>query len=365
MDTTEEQMDLEIINLSPGKDEVVVAIPDSTELQEAVGGSKVESNEFIVGRTIKTRVLNKINGGSYGDIHLGVLLDTSETVAVKLESMKSPHQQLLQEGNVMRHLEGGPGIPKVHWFGSYEPLYNVMVMDYLGLSLQELFSFCGHIFTLKTVLLIGEQVLDILDFIHSKEYVHRDIKPDNFVIGALGSSKQDTVFLIDFGLAKKCQRQRFSVGGGFSSGYGINRPMVGTVRYMGLHAHDGQGDQPRDDLESLGYCFLYFLKGRLPWQGVKGFKNREEKLAEIRKIKASTPIDSLCGGLPSLFGDFISKCRRAKKNDPNVTAAKWKRYLTFLAEERKIAFDRVYDWSNKPELLDFKADSRKHGHDSS
>jgi casein kinase I family protein HRR25 len=124
-------------------------------------------NKFKLGR--------KIGGGSFGDIYLGVNIMNNEEVAIKLESVKCKHPQLFYEAKLYKILAGGVGIPFVRWYG-IEGEYNVMVMDLLGPSLEDLFTFCGRKFSLKTVLMIADQALRRIEYIHSKNFLHRDIK---------------------------------------------------------------------------------------------------------------------------------------------------------------------------------------------
>jgi len=91
------------------------------------------------------------------------------------------------------------GIPEVHYFGA-EGDYNVMILDLLGPSLEDLKTYCTNKFTTKTVLMIADQLVQRMEYIHNKNFLHRDIKPDNFLIG-LGK-KQHIIYAIDFGLAK-------------------------------------------------------------------------------------------------------------------------------------------------------------------
>ena len=105
----------------------------------------------------KYRLSRKIGSGSFGDIYLGVNVTTGEEVAIKLESVKTKHPQLLYESKIYRILYGGVGIPNVRWFG-VEGDYNVMVLDLLGPSLEDLFNYCGRRFNLKTVLMLAQQV---------------------------------------------------------------------------------------------------------------------------------------------------------------------------------------------------------------
>ena len=103
-------------------------------------------------------------------------------MAIKLESVRSKHPQLLYESKLYRILQGGVGIPNIHWYG-VEGDYNVMVLDLLGPSLEDLFNFCNRKFSLKTVLMIADQTISRVEFLHAKNFIHRDTKPDNFLIG--------------------------------------------------------------------------------------------------------------------------------------------------------------------------------------
>jgi len=295
------------------------------------------SEELIVGRSVKTRVLHKINEGAFGEIYIGELLESGKQVAVKMEQQSTAHPQLLSEGNIYRHLQGGLGIPEVYWFGLHEPLYNVMVMDLLGHSLQDLFVYCDHKFTVKTTLHLVDQMISIIEFFHKKQYLHRDVKPDNFLMGV--GDKANQMYVIDLGLTKKITRQRFSVG---QIGCQLVHPMVGTVRYAGIHAHLGHEEGPRDDLESLAYVWAFFLRGSLPWQGISA-RNRDEKFARIRDMKKLAKASELFAGFPSEFERYFDYVRGMRKDElPNYGRVRdvFRKY----AAQNGIAYDFEFDW---------------------
>jgi len=171
------------------------------------------------------------------------------------ESTKTKHPQLFYEAKLYNTLQGGSGIANVKWCG-VDGEENVLVIDLLGPSLEDLFVYCGRKFTLKTVLMLADQMITRIEFMHSKGYLHRDIKPDNFLMG-LGR-KANQVYIIDFGLAK---RYRDSTTNRHIP-YRENKNLTGTARYASCNTHLGIEQSRRDDLESLGYVLLYFLRGR-------------------------------------------------------------------------------------------------------
>lgn len=124
--------------------------------------------------------------GSFGDIYLGMSMLCGEEVAIKMENAQARHPQLLYEYKLYRVLSGGIGIPRIRYYGT-EKNYNTLVMDLLGPSLEDLFNFCSRHFTIKTVLMLVDQMIGRLEFIHIKCFIHRDIKPDNFLMVSFSS----------------------------------------------------------------------------------------------------------------------------------------------------------------------------------
>jgi len=155
-------------------------------------------------------------------------------------------------------LRGGTGIADVYWYG-IEGDYKCMVMEVLGKSLEDLFQYCNRRFSLKTVCMLADQMITRVEYMHGQNFLHRDMKPDNFLMGP--SHKSRTVYLIDFGLSKRYRDAK----SGEHIPYRDGKSLTGTARYASVNTHIGVEQARRDDLESIGYILLYFLKGSLPW----------------------------------------------------------------------------------------------------
>ncbi|PAN30098.1 hypothetical protein PAHAL_5G273500 [Panicum hallii] len=286
------------------------------------------ANKFRLGR--------KLGSGSFGEIFLGTHVQTNEEVAIKLESVKTKHPQLLYESKLYRILQGGTGIPNVKWFG-VEGDYNVLVMDLLGPSLEDLFSFCNRKLSLKTVLMLADQMINRVEYVHMKSFLHRDIKPDNFLMG-LGK-RTNQVYIIDFGLAKKYRDSATHQ----HIPYREHKNLTGTARYASVNTHLGIEQSRRDDLESLGYVLMYFLKGSLPWQGLKA-GTKKQKYDKISEKKIATSVDALCRGYPTEFASYFHYCRSLRFDDtPDYQFLK--RLFRDLFIREGFQFDYVFDWT--------------------
>mmetsp|Transcript_11198 Transcript_11198/g.31417 ORF Transcript_11198/g.31417 Transcript_11198/m.31417 type:complete len:371 (-) Transcript_11198:49-1161(-) len=284
----------------------------------------------------KYRLGRKIGSGSFGDIYLGVNVQTGEEVGLKLEPVKTKHPQLLYESKLYKILQGGAGIPQIRWFG-VEGDYNVMVMDLLGPSLEDLFNFCHRKFSLKTVLMLADQLIQRVEFVHSKSFIHRDIKPDNFLMGLGKCANQ--VNIIDFGLAKKYRDPKTHT----HIPYRENKNLTGTARYASINTHLGIEQSRRDDIESLGYVLMYFLRGSLPWQGLKA-GTKKLKYEKISERKMATPLEVLCRGFPSEFIHYFQYCRSLRFDDKPDYVFLRKLFRELFMREG-YGYDYVFDWT--------------------
>ncbi|CAN4091104.1 unnamed protein product [Withania somnifera] len=266
----------------------------------------------------------------------GVNVQTCEEVAVKLESTKTKHPQLHYESKLYMFLQGGTGIPHLKWFG-VEGEYSAMVIDLLGPSLEDLFNYCNRRFTLKTALMLADQLINRVEYMHSRGFLHRDIKPDNFLMG-LGR-KANQVYIIDYGLAKKYRDFQTHK----HIPYRENKNLTGTARYASVNTHLGVEQSRRDDLESLGYVLMYFLRGSLPWQGLKA-GTKKQKYDKISEKKMITPIEVLCKSYPSEFISYFHYCRSLRFDDkPDYSYLK--RLFRDLFIREGYQFDYVFDWT--------------------
>ncbi|KAJ4797435.1 Casein kinase I protein [Rhynchospora pubera] len=263
-----------------------------------------------VGNSPKYKIERRLGKGGFGQVYVGRRISPATSsssssgagaleVALKFEhrSSKGCNHGPPYEWQVYNTLGGIHGVPRVHYKGRQGEYY-VMVMDMLGPSLWDVWNNNSHAMSVEMVACIAIEAISILEKMHSKGYVHGDVKPENFLLGTPGTPDEKKLFLVDLGLATKWKDS--------TTGHHVEydqRPDVfrGTVRYASVHAHLGRIGSRRDDLESLAYTLVFLLRGRLPWQGYQG----ENKGFLVCKKKMATSPDSLCCFCPVPFKQFV------------------------------------------------------------
>jgi serine/threonine protein kinase len=280
------------------------------------------------------KLINKIGSGSFGDVYLvtDINKEKGKIYACKVEEKKKS-QRLREEYDIYKKLRGKGikyGIPKVYSFIETQT-FNIMVMELLGKSLDQIYN--EQHFDIGTCLKLGYEIVQLLEKVHDAGFIHRDIKPSNFLIGYNG--KSDRIYMLDFGLSKQYIEKNKHIG------IATEKSLVGTARYASINVHMGIEASRRDDLESVGYMLLYFLKGKLPWQGLKHSKN-VNLITLIGEVKMYTNFEDFCEGIPKCFYDYVMYCRKLRfQEKPNY------KYLKnlFLDESKELNCEMKYIWT--------------------
>ena len=296
-----------------------------------------QNNDPLIGKILfdKYLLVKKLGEGSFGCIYSA--RENNNWYAIKFENKNKGQNLLENEAYIMSYLNG-PRIPAVKSFG-YSGDHNVLIMELMGKSLEDLFeNLPNKKMSIRCVCNLGYQMIDIMEYIHNKHIIHRDIKPDNFVMGKGAKSKY--LFLLDFGLSKKYRSSTTL------KHYPLikRKKLTGTARYASINALNGMTQSRRDDLEAIGYVLMYFLIGKLPWQGMVN-KNKDERYLRIMEVKRDTTPEQLCKGFPSEFERYISYTRNLEyEEQPDYDLLK-NLFLKVLKDEG-YNLDYYYDWDN-------------------
>ena len=290
----------------------------------------------------KYKVLKKVGQGSFGRIYSCQDINTKELYAMKVEENSLQNNVLETELKYLNYLKGF-GIPEIKFFGNSEK-YHILIETLLDKSLENLYSESHGNFNLKDISMIGIQVLDRLEYIHNKSIIHRDIKPDNFVIGKNQDKK--TIYIIDFGLAKKYRNSLTLEHIPFK----MTKRLTGTARYASVNALKGGEQSRKDDLESLAYMLLYFLKGSLPWQGVTG-TTKGEKYKKIYYMKKNIGAEKLFEDLPNEFRDFYSYVKKLEfAQNPDYNFCR-KLFMIVIGKNPGDVCDNFFTWCKEINIL--------------
>ena len=298
--------------------------------------------EISIGSKYILQLKNLLGSGSFGETYKGRNIILNIDIAIKCESIKGKnHQRLKYESSVLNYLQVGKypppkGIPALYDFLTSGNYY-YMMMELLGPSLEDLFDVCQNKFSLKTILSLGDQMLCRIEFLHSMNLIHRDIKPDNFLMGL--NDNKSIVYICDFGLCKMFVDQN-----GKHIPFKEGKTLTGTSRYASINSHLGYEQSRRDDLESLAYSLIYFSRGSLPWMGIKA-QNKEEKYKKIFQIKLNSSVDVLCDKLPKEFIEFVNYIKNlAFDEKPDYQYLK--SILGNIYENHNYSYDTIYDFTD-------------------
>jgi len=238
----------------------------------------------------KYKIIEKIGEGSFGTIYKGENIRNKDSVAIKIEKICDSYKLLKNEANIYQYLKDVPGVPNIKWFGKDEKHY-YMVLPLLGDSLDILVKSCNS-FSLELTKKIGIQLINIISSIHERGLIHRDIKPDNFLLGI----NDTNIYLIDFGFCKT-----YIQNGDFGQHIPMkkNNKLIGSVNYASIQSHELMELSRRDDLESIGYVLLYLYFGKLDWEN-DSFNAGNNDIIKYKKQKC---LDNT--SLPECIRDYL------------------------------------------------------------
>ena len=291
----------------------------------------------------KYKPIKLLGAGTFSVVYEGINIKDNSKVALKLEE-KNINKSLLKSEALNIFALQGFGSIKFISFGHSKD-YNVLVEPLLGESLYSLYLQLKKNFTLKDICLIGIQTIERIEYIHSKGYLHGDIKPENFVIG---NNDQRIIYIIDFGLSKKYRSDRT----GNHIQFCITKKMNGTARYASTNSLRGVEISRRDDLECLAYMIIYFIMKKLPWQGVKA-NSLQNRYKKIYYMKKKLIYDENFKQLPKEIQEFYNDIKKLKfEEKPNYV--KLKGYFYILLKKNGFEADNNFSWINRDHLINTK-----------
>lgn len=287
------------------------------------------------------KLSRKLGSGGFGDVYAARDMRTGAAVAVKMSRRLGSCSALQMERDVYRAVARLPSGERAGFankrFSGQHDRRDVLVIDRLGASLESLMRDKGSGFSTKSVLMIGIQTLKRLQILHEAGFLHRDVKPDNMLVGY---EDRGRIYLVDFGLAKKYRQKGLHIP--FRTGKGA---FLGTTHFASVRAHDREELDRRDDLMSLGYSLVYLFYGKLPWQGVV-WQTREgnrEKIERIGDLKKKTSMRTLIGHMPREFDkyfEYVQKLRFGQTPNYHFLRTLFRKSM----DRKKMDDDRVFEW---------------------
>ena len=283
----------------------------------------------------KFLVIKPIGKGSYSIVYQAKNILTNDFVAIKAEKRTIPSLELLESEAFILYSIRGFGIPELLSYGKTKT-HNILVMPLLGKSLLDIFIFSKKYDSLNDISSAAIQILDRIEWVHSNNYIYRDIKPENFLFG---KKDKDVLYLIDFGFSKK---YKSSKSGKHVPPKNTGR-FIGSLRYASIYAISGKEQSRRDDIISIGYMIIYLMKKGLPWKGIKS-NNYKECLSKVYEMKKNMKLEDLCKDLPKEILDYM-KYANSLKFEQKTDYKKLKICFENILIKNGISFDKyIFSW---------------------
>ncbi|CAK91525.1 unnamed protein product (macronuclear) [Paramecium tetraurelia] len=316
--------------------------------QKTSSNQKVFNNQY--------QIVKKLSSGSFGVVFLGNDLLTKQEVAIKVEKEENEEVRSLErEVQILKKLDGAEGFPKYFWSGEDQG-YNILVIQLLGKDLAYHFKQLKK-FSLKTVLTLGIQAVQILERSHQKGVIHRDLKPENMILGV--GREISKLYLIDFGISKI-----YRDANGKHISFKEQKSFLGTTRYASIAAHLGHELGRKDDLESLMYILLYFLRGyqviqqsrQLPWQNMVNVTDdeRTKKVGEMKLSLEHELFKDQTGELQRVY-DYIRRLQFKQEPNYKMILQELKR----AADSTNTVIDGNFDWTEIKSSTHYQTDTNQ------
>ena len=304
--------------------------------------SEDEKTDFISQNKIifkKFKPIKRIGKGTFSSVYIALSLEKNNYVAIKVEKRNKSGIELLETEAFFLYSLRGFGIPEVISFGRTKT-HNILVMPLLGQSILDLIIMLGKKLQMNDICLIAIQILERIEWVHSKNIVYRDIKPENFLFG---KKDPEVLYLIDFGL---CKKYKSSKTGKHILPKNLGK-FTGTSRYASVYSMAGNEQSRRDDIESIGYMIIFLMKKKLPWQGIRG-NSYKECYHKLYIMKKNIETEELCKGLPKEMIDYMNNAKSLKfEEEPNYSYLK--NLFKTILERNNFNFDKkIFSWIDKP-----------------